>query len=167
MGWDIPYNYALIKDKPIITIDFIFYLNMNLAVMLQDSISKMDDKSLDIFVDIQKDMTMGTLHHLKSIETLNIYKLNVLNGLSQMLLYCIKPEAEMSRYFVHYYTQILSHIIKSFGEKSAMDGFIRCWINDDKNNDDLCSFMHLITRYNVLDLMKQTITLFPNQYNPL
>ena len=63
---------------------------------------------------------------------------------------------EVATLSVEYYTQILSHIINSLGEKSTIDGFIRCWIDDNNNNhNDLYSFLHLLTRYNTMDLIKQ------------
>ena len=67
----------------------------------------------------------------------------------------------------------------------AVDGFIKCWIDmdnestsisqqqqqqqinkknkpNDPEKEDLCSFMHLVTKYNRVHLMQHTLVLFPD-----
>ena len=116
--------------------------------------------SKNILMNIEKHLARNSLYHLESVKKLNLHSA-VLDKLSQILLCCIIKQTKIC---TSYYKEILQHIITSFGEKAAIEGFILCWINDDIDDNDLYSFLHLITKYNALDLMKETIALFPTQY---
>ena len=146
---------------------------------LGQSASQVDAESFGVLTNVEKDLLMGTLNHSTSINQLNVQAPYVLDALSQLLIYCIKhqtntPSTTQIDVHCNYYVAILSHIGKSLGQQCAVDGFIKCWIDCDTENtmsnnngkqpENLCSFMHLVTRYNRLNLMQHTITLFPEHH---
>lgn len=152
--------------------------NNTSGTALGQSASQVDAESYGVLTNVEKDLLMGTLNHSLSINQLNVQAPYVLDALSQLLIYCIKNQTNTPSTTVdvhcNYYVAILSHIGKSLGQQCAVDGFIKCWIDCDTENtmgnnngkqpENLCSFMHLVTRYNRLNLMQHTITLFPEHH---
>ena len=114
----------------------------------------------NILSDIEDDLSRNTSNNIDTIKALNFNSSNILDRLSEILIQCVSKQTKVC---TSYYKEVLQQVISTFGEESAMNGFILCWI-DDNDDGDLYSFLHLITKYDALDLMKETIALFPNQY---
>eukprot|EP01083_Nonionella_stella_P054719 144435_1 len=146
------------------------------GVALGTSALSVDPESFAILTSVERDLITRRLDHPNAIHKLNVQAPYVLDALSQLLMFCIKQE--LHDVHCNYYVSILNHIAQSLGEQCAVDGFIKCWINMDtedtvnnnaNNNkkENLCSFMHLVTRYNRINLLQQTAYLFPTHHKAL
>ena len=128
---------------------------------------KMDIKAIDVFTDIAYNLWKKEYYKSYFVKILDIHSPKVLDRLSSILIYCIINHSwygTVSHQFLkYYYKSILIHIITSLGEESALKGLILCWIHDKSmKDDDTYSFIHLITKYGALNLMRSTVELFSN-----